>query len=54
MFQSSNYFLQIICKCRSSLVAGGYIGVYFALYATGNGQQCAAPANFDWFEYKAL
>ena len=32
-------------------VAGGFTGVYFALYATSNGEQTAAPADFDWFEY---
>jgi beta-xylosidase len=30
-------------------VAGGFTGVYFALYATANGEQTAAPADFDWF-----
>ncbi len=27
-------------------------GVYFGMYATGNGQKCTRPADFDWFEYK--
>jgi alpha-N-arabinofuranosidase len=31
----------------SSEVAGGFTGVYFGLYATGQG----AVADFDWFEY---
>ncbi|MBB6694098.1 glycoside hydrolase family 43 protein [Cohnella xylanilytica] len=31
--------------------AGGFTGVYFALYATGNGRACAAPARFDYFQY---
>jgi len=34
-------------------VAGGFTGVYLAMYATGNGKTCAAPADFDWFEYEA-
>jgi alpha-N-arabinofuranosidase len=34
-------------------VAGGFTGVYFALYATANGAQTTAPADFDWFEYRA-
>lgn len=38
----------------STEVAGGFTGVYLAMYATGNGQPCATPAYFDWFEYKAL
>jgi alpha-N-arabinofuranosidase len=36
----------------STEVAGGFTGVYFALYASGNGQPCGAPADFDWFEYR--
>ncbi len=28
-----------------------FTGVYFAMYATGNGQKCTSPADFDWFEY---
>lgn len=35
----------------STEVAGGFVGVYFALYATGNGQQSQSPAYFDWFKY---
>jgi alpha-N-arabinofuranosidase len=30
-----------------------FTGVYFAMYATGNGQKCTSPADFDWFEYNA-
>jgi xylan 1,4-beta-xylosidase len=28
-----------------------FTGVYFGLYATGKGQPCSIPADFDWFEY---
>jgi alpha-N-arabinofuranosidase len=28
-----------------------FTGVYFGLYATGNGRKCTTPADFDWFEY---
>jgi xylan 1,4-beta-xylosidase len=28
-----------------------FTGVYFGMYATGNGQKCTKPADFDWFEY---
>jgi xylan 1,4-beta-xylosidase len=38
----------------SSEVAGGFTGVYFAMYASGNGQACAVPADFDWFDYRDL
>jgi alpha-N-arabinofuranosidase len=36
----------------SSEVAGGFTGVYFGLYATGNGQPVSAPAQFDWWDYE--
>jgi len=44
------------CETRylSTEVAGGFTGVYIAMYATGNGQAAAAPADFDWFEYEPL
>ena len=29
-----------------------FTGVYIGLYCTGNGERCAAPAYFDWFEYE--
>jgi alpha-N-arabinofuranosidase len=35
----------------STEVAGGFTGVFFALYATGAGQACAEWAHFDWFDY---
>jgi alpha-N-arabinofuranosidase len=35
-------------------VAGGFTGVYLALYATGNGEPCTTPADFDWFEYEGI
>ena len=34
----------------SSEVAGGFVGTYVGLYATGNGAETAAPAAFDWFD----
>jgi alpha-N-arabinofuranosidase len=36
----------------STEVAGGFTGVYLALYASGNGAPCKRPADFDWFEYQ--
>jgi alpha-N-arabinofuranosidase len=35
----------------STEVAGGFTGVFFGLYATGNGTPCSKPADFDWFDY---
>ena len=35
----------------SSEVAGGFTGVYFGLYSTGNGIPITNPALFHWFEY---
>lgn len=32
-------------------VAGGFTGLYFAMYATGNGKTSTAPAYFDYFRY---
>jgi xylan 1,4-beta-xylosidase len=37
----------------STEVASGFTGVYFAMYATGNGATTEQPADFDWFEYRA-
>lgn len=34
----------------SSEVAGGFTGVYYALFATGNGRPASTPAHFDWFD----
>jgi xylan 1,4-beta-xylosidase len=39
------------CSLLSTEVAGGFTGVYFGLYAAGNGQNRSTPAYFDWFEY---
>jgi alpha-N-arabinofuranosidase len=39
------------CSLLSTEVAGGFTGVYFGLYATGNGRNSSTPAYFDWFEY---
>jgi alpha-N-arabinofuranosidase len=33
-------------------VAGGFTGVYLGMYATGNGQDCETPADFEWFRYE--
>lgn len=35
----------------SSEKIGGFTGVYFGMYATGNGQTNSVPADFDWFDY---
>lgn len=39
------------CGFLSKEVAGGFTGVYFGLYATGNGKESANDASFDWFKY---
>jgi xylan 1,4-beta-xylosidase len=38
----------------ATVVAGGFTGVYLAMYATGNGQASRTPAFFDWFDYRVL
>ncbi len=40
-------------KNVSTNVAGGFTGVYLAMYATGNGRDSTTPAFFDWFDYEA-
>ncbi|WP_372661824.1 glycoside hydrolase family 43 protein [Cohnella sp.] len=40
------------CSQLSTEVAGGFTGVFIAMYATGNGIRSASPAHFDWFEYE--
>src|SRR5271170_1226438 len=35
----------------SSETIGGFTGVYFGMFATGNGQKSSTTADFDWFEY---
>lgn len=42
------------CALLSTETAGGFTGVYFGLYATGNGKPSSAPAAFDWFRYEPL
>jgi alpha-N-arabinofuranosidase len=36
----------------STEVARGFTGVYFGMYATGNGENCSIPADFLWFDYE--
>jgi xylan 1,4-beta-xylosidase len=38
----------------STEVGGGFVGVYFAMYATGNGKASSTPACFDWFKYAPI
>lgn len=37
----------------SSEIAAVWSGAYIGMYASGNGKKCAAPADFDWFQYEA-
>jgi len=34
--------------------AGGFTGVYVAMFSSGNGAACGSPADFDWFEYRPV
>jgi len=38
-------------RILSTPVAGGFVGVWIAMYASSNGQPSANHADFDWFEY---
>ncbi|WP_151737543.1 glycoside hydrolase family 43 protein ['Paenibacillus yunnanensis' Narsing Rao et al. 2020] len=40
------------CGLLSTEVAGGFTGVFIAMYATGNGERALTPAHFDWFDYE--
>ncbi|MBC8079022.1 MAG: glycoside hydrolase family 43 protein [Gorillibacterium sp.] len=35
-------------------IAGGFTGIYLAMYATGNGRLSNEQAFFDWFDYEPL
>ena len=39
-------------KDLSSEKIGGFTGVYFGMYATGNGKKSTSPADFAWFDYR--
>jgi alpha-N-arabinofuranosidase len=41
-----------VTRYLSSEVAGGFVGTYVGLYATGTGRAAGSPAAFDWFEYE--
>jgi alpha-N-arabinofuranosidase len=32
--------------------AGGFVGTYIGMYASGNGKKSDNVADFDWFEYR--
>ncbi|WP_040952995.1 glycoside hydrolase family 43 protein [Gorillibacterium massiliense] len=40
------------CSYLSTEVSGGFTGVYFGMYATGNGNPSQTPAFFDYFDYQ--
>lgn len=42
---------RVDARFLSTETLGWFTGVYVGLYATGNGEQSKAPANFDWFQY---
>lgn len=39
-------------RILSSDVAGGFVGTYIGLFASGNGETSDNIADFDWFDYK--
>jgi alpha-N-arabinofuranosidase len=41
-------------KDLSSEKIGGFTGVYFGMYATGNGRPVASEADFAWFDYEIV
>jgi xylan 1,4-beta-xylosidase len=38
-------------RILSTPVAGGFIGAYIGMYASGNGKPSGNTADWDWFEY---
>ncbi len=44
-------FGSVLTKDLASETIGGFTGVYFGMYATGNGEPSTTPADFDWFDY---
>jgi len=38
-------------KFLSTETVGWFMGVYVGMYATGNGMESTADAEYDWFEY---
>lgn len=57
-YQALNGEKVIIGKGETSMlakeVAGGFVGVYIGMYATGNGKDSKIPAYFDYFNYEPL
>ncbi|SFJ16672.1 alpha-N-arabinofuranosidase [Paenibacillus sp. UNC496MF] len=41
------------CSMLATEVAGGFTGVFIAMYATGSGKRSVTPAYFDWLGYEA-
>lgn len=41
-------------RILSTDVAGGFVGTYIGMYASGNGDKSDNFADFDWFEYKGI
>jgi xylan 1,4-beta-xylosidase len=39
------------CQAVATETAQVWTGMFFAMYATGNGKPCSGPADFEWFEY---
>ncbi|MBO7744344.1 glycoside hydrolase family 43 protein [Paenibacillus sp. MWE-103] len=40
------------CSMLATEVAGGFTGVFIAMYATGSGTRSVTPAYFDWLGYE--
>src|SRR5215813_463153 len=45
---------EVETRYLSSEVADGFTGVFVGMFATGNGKDSSAAADFDWFEYKQI
>jgi len=50
--RNTTAFGQGECALLATEVAGGFTGVFIAMYATGNGANSISPAHYDWFDYE--
>jgi xylan 1,4-beta-xylosidase len=49
-----NLLKTVDAKFLSTKEAGGFVGCFYALYATSNGQLSSAKALYNWFECKSM
>jgi alpha-N-arabinofuranosidase len=56
-YQREGVFESLVCgevRFLTAMLAQTFTGVYFGMYATGNGSASRAAAYIDWFEYEPM